>query len=47
MLENDVKIRARSLVISDLRSETNVPGSSPAASYAQMWAICSNRPANF
>ena len=34
---------ARSLVVSDLRS---VPGSSPAASYVQKWALRSNRPAN-
>ena len=39
--------RARNLVISDLRSETKgSPGSSPAASYVQRWALCSNRPAN-
>ena len=37
---------ARSLVVSDLRSEPKGPGSSPAATYVQMWALCSNRPAN-
>ena len=39
-------IRARSLVVSDLRSETKGSGSSPAATYVQSWAVCSNRPAN-
>ena len=39
-------LMARSLVVSDLRSETKVPGSSPAAIYVQRWAPCSNRPAN-
>ena len=36
-------------MVSDLRSETSgspVPGSSPATSYVQRWALCSNRPVN-
>ena len=37
---------ARSLVVRDLRSEAKVPGSSPAAGYAQRWAPCNNHPAN-
>ena len=38
--------RARSLVVSELRSETKVPSSSSAASYVQKWAIYSDRLAN-
>ena len=38
--------KARSLVVSGLRSETKVPGSSLAATYVQKWALCSNGPAN-
>ena len=38
------KLRARSLVISDLRSETK--GSSLAASSVQRSSLCSNRLAN-
>ena len=37
---------ARSLVVGDLRSETKVPGSSPAAGYAQRRAPCNNHLAN-
>ena len=33
-------------MVSDLRLETKVPGSNPAANYVQMWTLCSNRPAN-
>ena len=39
-------LMARSLVVSDLRLETNFPGSSPAGIYVQRWAPGSNRPAN-
>ena len=39
--------KARSLVVSDLHSESKgSPVSSPAASYVQRWALCSNYPAN-
>ena len=37
---------ARSLVVGDLCSETKVPGSSPAAGYAQRRAPCNNHLAN-
>ena len=37
---------AHSLVVGDLGSETKVPGSTPAADYAQRWAPCNNHPAN-
>ena len=33
-------------LVNDLRSETKGPGSSPASTYGQRWAICSNHPAN-
>ena len=40
-------LRARRLVVSDLRSETKgSPGSSPAATYVQRSDLCRNRPAN-
>ena len=42
-----VDLKARSLVVSDLRSGAKVPGSSPAATYVQRWALCSNRSAYF
>ena len=37
---------ASSLVVRTLRSEIKVSSSSPAASYVQRWAVCSNLPAN-
>ena len=33
-------------LVNDLRSETKGPGSSPASTYGQRWAICSNHPTN-
>ena len=38
------KMRARSLA--NCPRKPKVPGSSPAATYVQRWAPCSNRPAN-
>ena len=38
--------RARSLVISNLRSASKFFGSSPDATYVQMFALCSNCPVN-
>ena len=31
---------------SDVHSETKVPGSSPASTYVERWALCSNCPIN-
>ena len=46
VVPNPGKYKIKFLGLATCARKPKAPGSSPAASYVQRWALCSNRPAN-